>query len=418
MRRCRRLLLAASTLAVFAALSTTAAGQTTWGGFRLFKQVEADANNAYPLTERNGPWMIMVATFAAGEPRDDDSRGKTPEELAAEREKRRQEAAAQAQELVYELRKEHKLEAYTFVQKFNHNDGVVQGRGLNRYGGPQRMRYQRKPVAEEIAVLVGNYPAIDAPEAERDLKIIKDIEPRALSLPELAKQKRRTYQQLVSWRLSQKIVTPEQFKAANSHQKWGELKHLQINNTTRQFGPMGSAFITRNPMLPNEDVQGPYIDKVVYDMNKEVRYSLLDCPGKYTVQVARFAGATVVDQKRIREVQKGQAKLDSRLDEAAINAHKLTEALRLKGFEAYEFHDRSASFVMVGSFDSVGTPRSDGKIEINPKIYNIMRTFAPDPGGKPKTLVDIPFAVQPIPVTVPRRSISADYVGGGLLGWK
>ena len=39
------------------------------------------------------------------------------------------------------------------------------------------------------------------------------------------------------------------------------------------------------------------------------------------------------------------------LEEAAENAHILTESLRQQGYEAYEFHDRDQSIVTVGSFD-------------------------------------------------------------------
>jgi hypothetical protein len=395
-------------LAATVSLSSLASawGQGSLGGFRLFKQVEADPNNSYPLSEQNGPWMIMAATFASSPGRDE-----------METQKLRQEAAAQAQELVYELRKHHKLDAYTFLRRPNPADATVQGRGVDRQGRPLRMQYQRQPVGEEIAVLIGNYTAVDSPDAERDLKVVKDIEPKSLHLAELHKQGRSTYQQLAGWRLSQKTVTPQQFKAANAQQAWQFLKNLQINNTTRQYGPMGSAFISRNPMLPKEQ-QGPFVDKVVYDMNKEVRYSLLDCPGKYTLQVATFTGSVIVDQKRIRDLEKGQGKLNSRLEDAALKAHKLTEALRVKGYEAYEFHDRCASIVTVGSFDSVGTPRPDGRIEINPKLHQHMQAFGPEPGGRPKSLVEIPFDVQPLPVTVPRRSVSSDYAIGGMLsGW-
>ena len=59
-------------------------------------------------------------------------------------------------------------------------------------------------------------------------------------------------------------------------------------------------------------------------------------------------------------------------------AHKLTLALRKKGYEAYEFHDRFSSIVTVGSFDSTGTPRADGKTEINPAAYKIMCAFRPE----------------------------------------
>jgi hypothetical protein len=74
--------------------------------------------------------------------------------------------------------------------------------------------------------------------------------------------------------------------------------------------------------------------------------------------------------------------------------------------------------VTVGGFDSVGTRGADGKIVMNPAMHTVVRTFGAesksDPGqapqqSKPKKLANIPFDVQPVPVEVPRRNISADY---------
>ena len=114
-------------------------------------------------------------------------------------------------------------------------------------------------------------------------------------------------------------------------------------------------------------------------------------------------------------------KITNRLEEAALKAHKLTQALRAKGFEAYEFHDRHQSVVTIGGFDSVGEPRADGKTEINPAVHQMMETFSATRTGlqlggqqvaglQPKTFGGIPCDAQPIPVLVPKRSLGADYV--------
>jgi hypothetical protein len=126
----------------------------------------------------------------------------------------------------------------------------------------------------------------------------------------------------------------------------------------------------------------------------------------------------VIDQRIIEEIEQGK-KFQSRLAEAADKAHKLTEALRAKGVQAYEFHDRFQSIVTVGSFDSVGARKPDGKIDLQPALYAIMEKYGAEkkvvPGqaapqvGQPKSEAKIPFDVQPMPVEVPRRSISADY---------
>ena len=74
--------------------------------------------------------------------------------------------------------------------------------------------------------------------------------------------------------------------------------------------------------------------------------------------------------------------MKSTLAEAADKAHRLAKALRMKGYEAYEFHDRYASIVTVGSFNSVGTPRPDGRMEINAEIAAVMKTFGTDPDSR------------------------------------
>ena len=69
---------------------------------------------------------------------------------------------------------------------------------------------------------------------------------------------------------------------------------------------MGHAFITTNPMLLSDYfVPKGGIDELVLRMNKGVTHSLLDCPGKYTVKVATFTGAVVLDQQEIHKIQNG-----------------------------------------------------------------------------------------------------------------
>ena len=191
-------------------------------------------------------------------------------------------------------------------------------------------------------MVVGNFPAIDDPDAQQALQKLKSADPECLhATPEEAQSR-----SLAVWRSLQAGV-----------------KDLpQYIESRKQTGPLAHAFITRNPLLP-EDYFAPKggVDELVLKMNKNVKYSLLDCPGKYTVQVAHFTGEVIINQSEIRAIETGtKAGPESTkqgLAAAAEKAHELTEALRIKGYEAYEFHDRYASLVTVGSFDSVGTPR-------------------------------------------------------------
>ena len=179
---------------------------------------------------------------------------------------------------------------------------------------------------------------------------------------------------------------------------------------------MGHAFITTNPLLPPDYfVPKNGIDPLVLQMNKNAEFSLLDCPGKFTVQVATFKGQVIIKQDEIKEIENGNREMKSELADAADKANRLAKALRMKGYDAYEFHDRFASIVTVGSFNSVGTPARMERSRSIRKFDKIMKTFGAQPVAVPgqttpitplKTLVGIPFDIQPIPVRAPRRSIS------------
>jgi hypothetical protein len=338
-----------------------------WANLVSLKQVEAEPDKTYAITENNGPWMIMTCSFSGDG------------------------AEKQAQELVYELRKKYKLPAYIHKAQFDLGD--AKGLGVDRFGSPVKMRYRKGSEIKEVAVLVGDYSAVDDAEAQKLLKKLKTTTPQCLD----SKSTKETYQSLAALRTIQAMV----------------------GSPNKEKGPMAHAFITTNPLLPKDYFAPTGLEPLVIEMNKNVTHSLLDCPGKYSVQVATFKGQVIIKQDEIDAIQSGEKKLNGDLADAAMKAHLLTEALRVKGYDAYEFHDRFASIVTVGSFDSVGMPRADGKIEINPKIHKIMNTFSAQSlnlnGQVPKdtipmsckSLAGINFDIQPIPIMVPKKSISA-----------
>ncbi len=351
----------------------TTSGAPPWSKLVLFKHLEADPDEMYSFTEQNGPWTIIAATFTGDG------------------------AADRARQLIFELRKDFKLPAYSYQKKFEFSQ-TVEGKGLNPHGEKPKMRYSKSQDFVEFAVLVGDYNTVDDPDAQKVLKKLKYAQPRSLAVePEASNRP------LATVRAIQKQVKQSMLPKDSD-----ELKR----------GPMASAFVITNPLLPNEYFVPKGIDKLVVEMNKNVPHSLLDCPERYTVKVATFTGHSILlDQKTIDAIEKG-AEPKSWLENAAQNAHVLTEALRKKKYEAYEFHDRSSSIVTIGAFNTVGSPRADGKIEINPEVHRIMTTFGAEtkvePGkaaqvGKAKKLGGIPFDIQPVLVEVPRRSISSDY---------
>lgn len=354
-------------LALLAGLAGTGLCEATMPLPRLFtvSRVEAEPNKDYWLTENNGPWMIMACSFSGDH------------------------ALDQARELVLELRRRYKLPAYMYEKAFQLKPEEVKGQ--------KRFRYQQGDEIREIAVLVGDFPSIDDPQAQETLQKIKYYRPQALE----PRPDRPTNRSFAALRTIQQAL-------------------LTDDNEKKQKGPMGHAFLTTNPLLPDEYFAPRGVDKFILDLNEGYEYNLLNCPGRYSVQVAHFTGEVIIDQKEIRAIERGEKPFRGSLAEAARKAHELTLALRQKGYEAYEFHDRGASIVTVGSFDSLGTRRSDGKIELDPRIVAIINTFKADPappvpgvptlGYKPKTLIGIPFDIQPQPVEVPKRSFAADYV--------
>lgn len=338
-----------------------------WELLGSFKRVEADPEKTYRLTEEHGPWMIMATSFAGPG------------------------AQKQAQELVLELRKQYNVPAYLHRQTYDFTDRFA-GLGLNRYGYPKTMRYYNQKKFDEIAVLVGHFESVNDNQIDKTRDKIRYARPECLDVT----KKQSTTQRFFGLRELQRRLTPDKDK--------------------RERGPMGKAFVTRNPLLPQEYFTPGGMDPFVEKMNRHVEYSLLKNPGRYTVRVATFRGNTTM---KLDEIQHESTKRPTgKLEQAAIKAHELTMALRRSGVEAYEFHDRYESIVTVGSFDSYGTPRRDGKTEINPRIHQIMQSYGaqrkplpdrPSLGLVPRGLNGIPFDVQPMPVEVPRTSIATAY---------
>lgn len=345
----------------------SAQAQEKLAKFVPFRRVEADPNKPYTLTTSQGPWMILAASFA----------GETAEQ--------------EAHALVLELRKRFQVPAFVHEKRYDFTE-PVQGLGLTKYGEPKKMKY-RQPIAfDEVAVLVGNAPTVNDSALQTTLQKLK-------------------YAQIQSIRGDGVTNTSQRFAGLRAYMK-------QINGDAqkRRKGPMGSAFITRNPLLPKEYFAPRGIDKMVAAMNQGVKFSLLECPGNYSVRVATFRGNVVIDQEEVRDIE-ATGRMESRLAEAAEKAHLLTQALRKRGVEAYEFHDRHESMVTVGSFSSVGTPRQDGKTEINPAILKLMSDYGAyqqrlpgqQAGLVPRSLNGISFDIQPTAVEVPHRSIATDY---------
>src|SRR4029079_14921631 len=147
-------------------------------------------------------------------------------------------------------------------------------------------------------------------------------------------------------------------KRSTTSQRFAVLREIQRRMSKdpekKSMGPMRTAFVTRNPLLPDEFFKSNEPDELIIEMNKDVKYSLLKCPGRYTVKVATFRGKSTMKLDEITDsntsfaswIRKGNE--PSKLEKAAEDAHRLTMALRQKHIPAFEYHDRTESIVTIG----------------------------------------------------------------------
>jgi hypothetical protein len=409
----RRLLLLVTVVApsILSIEPAARAAEPFWRQVMPRKRVEADPNADYTLSENNGPWLIMASSFNG------------------------EQGEREARELVTELRQKFNLPAFYYAMTFQLEDERP-GRGLDNYGAPIRRRYQRGSQVLQHAVLVGEFPHIDDAEAQTLLERVKKIEPETLKVAD----GEATSQSLIDFRQFQRSI--------------GEKLGQPVT-----YGPMNHAFLTRNPLLPKEYFVPVGVDEDVAKWNKGIEHSLLNCPGKYTIKVATFRGRTLLkeandsfeDDRNTRRAQETDP-----LVKAVEQSHNLTVALRSKGWEAYEFHDRHESYVCIGSFDEMQRTPAGGLAPATREAQIIIDTFgAATPavgferpaykemgvkaediskvemkeqlvkqqfdqrfakvgdvaeGFHPKRFVGIPFDIQPEPIEAPKVSISSAYV--------
>jgi hypothetical protein len=311
---------------------------TPWNNLLSSHNVDADPTKSYNVSEENGPWMLMATSFSG---------------TGAEK---------QAKELVLELRKRYKLPAYIY---FGHFDlGEAQARGVDKYGNPKKANYfkyknskdkakARHPELVEVAVVVGNYSSADDKKARATLQTLKYAKPQCLEL----KEGQVTHQTLTGWRLTQQQV------------------YEMMGSDKKDLGPMRHAFVVPNPLLPPEFFNQQTVDDEAIALNKDVPHSLLECPGKFTVQIATFKGNAVIKQNDIQDIEQGRKEMQSQLGTAARQAHDLTVYLQAKGYDAYQYHDRFSSVVTIGSFNSPGKMQTNGQFEIDPEIKKIIDMF-------------------------------------------
>ena len=330
--------------------------------------VEADPNKEYTLKETDGPWMILVASFSGPTARQD------------------------ANILVFELRKKYKYNAFIFDKEFVH-DLSTEGRPQNPYS--RKSNFKKKGTVHEFAVLVGNFQSVDDADFQKTLRGIKEC-----------------YPECIKGASATSLTSPN----------FSELRSRATRDETgRMRGPLYMAFACVNPMLPPDYLaRRGTVDDFIVRINSDSPYSLLNCQKKYTLRIATFTGKVEITQDRIQNILDGKDTFSDKFSDLELGgraAARLAAALRAKGYEAYEFHERSASYVTVGGFDDIGYELPNGMTELRPEIVDLMNRFRAKPADpsriqrgavasisyEPVTILGIECDPQPQIIEVPKR---------------
>jgi len=311
----------------------------TVSGTAYCGRTEAIQGKRYKLTNQHGPWMIMVASLS-------DVKGANHIDGLT--------AWEAADTIVYELRTKG-IPAYTYTV----DEETDEVDGPNPVQNAARRVIARRG---EICVLAGNFKSIDDDQAQDVLKWIK-----------------------------------KKYNSSIADEKKGGL----FAKTPGQPSPFGGAILTINPIY-NGEIQNRKLEDFVVDLNSRQQYSLLQNKGKYTLQVATFAGSSVMqvgNQSSTKAMSLFEKNFGSNLDACAEEAITLAQALRTASkhgydtdYEAWVFHDHYRSIVTVGSFSSKQDPR----------IQSLVRLF----GGRASTAenrMTNDDGVVPATFTVPQK---------------
>lgn len=379
-----------------------------------FKRLGKETQEVLPLKPEHGPWMIFAYSFNG--------------------EKAKDEAAVLAKELHRDLG----LPTFVMEKKFDYSEKVL-GSGYREDGTQKVMKYRDSRVVSGYAVLAGEFDSIDHPSVAQVLERVKTYQAKSL--------------------LAEGTDTDVKGKREDVDGVRGAKKWLSGFSKEKPRGPLEHAFMTRNPLLPPDFFQSPDLEKFVYDMNRQPGYnehSLLDSKSKYTVRVLTFRGDSEFISWGKSTSGEDKTQASSSLERAAERAYIAMKALRVAGYEAYQYHDREQSIVTVGGFDQLGTTDANNRFVYSADIRAVIERFSSDgqmadtsrfdlnlgKAVQPRLLLDlvdqrkipelyqgsrqeqlayysklsIGFDIKPTPMAIPRYNASRIYAGSRLGG--
>ncbi|WP_422926186.1 hypothetical protein [Singulisphaera sp. PoT] len=251
-----------------------------------------DAIEPFLLTKEHGPFMVIAKTF----------RGEDAERFALA--------------LVLELQRDYGLPAYILRTKDFPRNSLIRNVPPTAKAVQDRPRLtepEKTRSIDEAAVLVGNEKTLKAQEALWHK--VKKIKPRCLDgMPKI-----------YFWREG-----------------------------------LSNALRVTNPYVPAQNLFPGKHDPLVMRMN-EGPTSIYHCPGNFSLQVAEFRGRATFETdktKTFANLDLKKSPLMTAADDAERVAKNLSRDPEVKqaGCQAYVYHDRDSSKVMVGSFNSPNDP--------------------------------------------------------------
>lgn len=295
--------------------------------------IDADVpQSAFPLTEKNGPVLVRVASFSG--------------ELNAQ----------YAEALAKELRERHKLAAYVFRYQAEYSPEISDedARKYKEQFGVAPRRYV--PLSDSPAnwtVLVGDFPSFEDKAAQKTLAAIRNLNIQSVPERVWKNEMLRTWDDADARKAGLEIDRDQFTRGANvMNRAFQQFRDLKV----QKKGHLSSAMLVRNPH-PRAPRQArnlaPETAKMLLDLNTTTPYSVYENKNAYTLVVAQFQGGMDVgDKKSAGLFSNGKIANEDRspLTQAAKQSISLCEALRKIGLDAYVFHGQYASLVCVGGF--------------------------------------------------------------------
>ncbi|HVS37996.1 MAG TPA: hypothetical protein VMS17_20720 [Gemmataceae bacterium] len=334
------------------------------GLLRADPPVTADPNQTYAVTPDLGPWMICATYFS----------GPTAPELA--------------RQMALQIRTQHNAPAYVFdyaeQERQREQELLAQMHRDMPAEAPQDGSDRVVPiprhhptihVEEQCAVLIGGFP--DEEAAHKYLLGVKKWNPPQLQ-----------------------VANGEPFEWI----AYDRDKEVKLN----PFEKM--SMVVRNPSMANDAAaRDPSKDKFLWTLNADEEYSMLRCPGKFTLAVKEYVLASKV------KVAQGQAQPtiglkpfnlfgnhnpeDESVAVAAQDAHELAntleKALGKTGIKAYVLHTRTSSVVSIGAFNAQDDPAIQVMSQELARWLQAIAARSPDPTKKD------PLGLFPSPILIP-----------------